>query len=301
MGTGADAILLFVLPLAAPKRRLVNLCQSRVRVWRRVIATNTDERFLPLNCHPKRGVGRCNYHTYPSYSRSLCKDFPDGSLICHSFVGPSLGTRYIPELWWGSRDPFVSFTSGKSINVRLSLLPISPLPLIHLNNSKDSLITPSIRQTRSTSGSGCLHRKPKSERRSRSTCSHQAGRGIDLDLGRRGGRHRRPSTTIVERPSQNSTAKVNQAGFKKRGSISATRTGLIRVSQLAELTVQILPLTPFEGFDPASTQKLVPANWTEVDPLWTFHLCPAPFDTQSEMLVCRESKCGESARGYLTR
>lgn len=107
---------------------LVNLCQSRVRVWRRVIATNTDERFLPLNCHPKRGVGRCNYHTYPSRSRSLCKDFPDGSLICHSFVGPALGTRYIPELWWGSRDPFVSFTSGKSINVRLSLLPISPLP-----------------------------------------------------------------------------------------------------------------------------------------------------------------------------
>jgi hypothetical protein len=217
MATGADAILLFVLPSAAPKRRLVNLCQSRVRVWRRVIATNTDERFLPLNCHPKRGVGRCDYHTYPSHSRSLCKDFPDGSLICHSFVGPSLGTRYIPELWWGSRDPFVSFTSGKSINVRLSLLPISPLPLIRLNNSEDSLITPSIRQTRSTSGSGFLHRKPKSGRRSRSTCSHQEGRGIDLDLGRRGGRHRRPSTTIVERPNQNSTAKVNHGGFKNKG------------------------------------------------------------------------------------
>jgi hypothetical protein len=134
---------------------------------------------------------------------------------------------YIPELWWGSRDPFVSFTSGKSINVRLSLLPISPLPLIRLNNSEDSLLTPSIRQTRSTSGSGFLHRKPKSERRSRSTCSHQAGRGIDLDLGRRGGRHRRPSTTIVERPNQNSTAKVNQGGFKNKGSISAIGKGPI--------------------------------------------------------------------------
>jgi hypothetical protein len=145
----------------------------------------------------------------------------------NGFVGPSLGTRYIPELWWGSRDPFVSFTSGKSINVRLSLLPISPLPLIRLNNSEDSLLTPSIRQTRSTSGSGFLHRKPKSERRSRSTCSHQAGRGIDLDLGRRGGRHRRPSTTIVERPNQNSTAKVNQGGFKNKGSISAIGKGPI--------------------------------------------------------------------------
>lgn len=222
-------------------------------------------------------------------------------LYADGFVGPSLGTRYIPELWWGSRDPFVSFTSGRSINVRLSLLPISPLPLIRFTNSEDSSLTPSIRQTRSTSGSGFLHRKPKSGRRSRSTCSHQEGRGIDLDLGRRGGRHRRLSTTIAERPSQSSTAKVNQGRSMIRGNPSAIGKGPIGVSQLAELTVQILPLTPFEGLDPASTQKLVPANWTEVDPLWTFHLCPAPFDTQSEMLVCRESKCGESARGYLTR
>jgi hypothetical protein len=99
---------------------------------------------------------------------------------------------------------------------------ISSLPLLHLNNSEDSLITPSIRQTRSTSGSGFLHRKPKSERRSRSTCSHQEDRGIVLDLERRGGRHRRLSTTIAERPSQSSTAKANQGRSRIWENTSAT-------------------------------------------------------------------------------
>lgn len=204
-----------------------SFCVNLACAWRWMIATNTDERFLPLNCHADRGVALCALRINLSPGVSVCDRSLQLPHVSTSFQialqtipvrqshmllygGPSLGTRYIPELWWGSCDPFVSFTSGKSVNVRLSLLPISPLPLIRLNNSEDSLLTPSIRQTRSTSGSGCLHRKPKSGRRSRSTCSHQAGRGIDLDLGRRGGRHRRPSTTIVERPSQSSTAKVNQ-------------------------------------------------------------------------------------------
>ena len=86
---------------------------------------------------------------------------------------------------------------------------------------------PSIRQTRSTSGLGFLHRKPKSGRRSRSTCSHRSGRGIDLDLGRRGGRHRRLSTTIVERPNLSSTTEVNQGRSRIRGNTSAIGKGPI--------------------------------------------------------------------------
>lgn len=114
--TATGQIRFFFVRLAAAASSIcVNLRQSRVCVWRRMIAPNTDERFLPLNCHADRGVAVCALRINLSPGMSACErllQLPHVSISfqialqripvrqSHTLLygGPSLGTRYIPEL-----------------------------------------------------------------------------------------------------------------------------------------------------------------------------------------------------------
>lgn len=112
-------------------------------------------------------------------------------------------------------------------------VPISPLPafgpIFPVRTRGPRLI---FRRTRSISDWRSRHHTPTSGGRSRSTCYHRGGRGIDLDSRRRGGRPLRPSSTTFARPGRRSTTTEGNMNVNtirehpgRAGSCSASRPG----------------------------------------------------------------------------